>query len=563
MKRLAITFMTVAALLVFGGSTLAAMPDWAGTGGGKGGGESPGEVETPDFGDLVKLYRDAWGVPILTSLTQVVDPDPEAPPGSMVDAGLCQQPLYFPSDACLADPLVPEDGNVDVAVVGVDQVTCAVLPAYAGCTQEVDFGRISVVRSPVSVLDSQLDDVIVKLSIADCLSLDPAGRLVASTVTDGLVTPSAVDSPAQNLAIYRQLMLTGDLGVPLPDGADILNTAARGLGAASDKGGNFNVDLLVYLNQILGLDKAADTYLGKICIDVREEVMGNVETVEKCFLNYGTTYPDGNGGNPGNFLYMRNDNFSTAATSLPNPPYITGPGNPNGDGWFEVLGPAESCASTSTLPCYETIHGSILDYTFGGGVPGGAPAGFIDGNIGGFAQAADDARAVIEYMHSWPVPADFQTIWDGCVEDPSKTSYDLSISPQSGLQVPVRIVASTEGREFIVTVTNAGPDPASGSVLLTVETTNGDFTNVVEIPGPDGPYWSQANQRFEFPIENLGAGFSDSWTVFFTIKDNRATKLTWTATIDAAYDVNERNNSVTATTTVMMTSGGRGSGSHE
>jgi len=42
-----------------------------------------------------------------------------------------------------------------------------------------------VVRSPVSVVQQQLDNVIVNLATADCVTLDPAGRLVTSTVTDG------------------------------------------------------------------------------------------------------------------------------------------------------------------------------------------------------------------------------------------------------------------------------------------------------------------------------------------------------------------------------------------
>jgi hypothetical protein len=558
---LAVAVAALVFLFAFSAVALAAKPDWAGGGGGPGSGGGGGgdAVVIPDYGDLVKLYRDDWGVPILTPFERVPNPDPEAPDGSMVDAGLCQQPLYFESDTCSTGvPVVIGGENV----VGVDPVTCAVLPEYAGCTQEVDFGRMSVARSPDSVLDSQLDDVIVKLSIADCLSLDPAGRLVASTVTDDVITASAVDSPGQNLAIYRQLMLEGDLGAPLPDGADILNTAARGLGAASDKGGDVNVDLLVYLNQILGLDKAEETYLEKICIEVREEVMGTVDTVEKCFLNYGgpplrpdiTIY----GNNPGNYAYQRQDNFSTTEKSLPNPPYISDFADDTfQNGWFEVLGP--DCDDINACYNFVTIHGPILDYTFNNGSPDSVPGGFTDGNIGGFAQAADDTRAVIDYMHSWPVPADYQTGWEGCEEDPTKTNYDLSISPQSGLQVPVRMVATTEGREFIVSVANAGPDTASGVVLVTAVTTYNEFTNVVEIP-PEGStgYWNAAEERFEFPIEELAAGFTDSWTVFFNIKDNRATTITWTATIDAEYDVNPNNNSVTAETTVMRSKGGGG-----
>ena len=196
----------------------------------------------------------------------------------------------------------------------VDQITCAVLADCAGCTQEVDFGRMSVSRSSDTVFESQLEDVVVNLATADCVTLDAAGRLVITTVADDWTVPSeaAIDSPLQNLAIYKQLMATGYLGaapgIPLPD--DVLNTAARGLGAASDKTGEVNVDLVVYLNEILGLSEpgvATAPELGDlICQKNREEVKGAVVLVEKCFLNYEA------------YAYERAANF----LGLPYPPYI-------------------------------------------------------------------------------------------------------------------------------------------------------------------------------------------------------------------------------------------------
>ena len=72
----------------------------------------------------------------------------------------------------------------------------------------------------------------------------------------------AIDSPLQNMAIYRQLMLTGTIGVPSAGWCDVLDTAARGVGAGSDKSGEVNVDLVAYLNQIMGLtDPATATIL--------------------------------------------------------------------------------------------------------------------------------------------------------------------------------------------------------------------------------------------------------------------------------------------------------------
>ncbi len=374
-------------------------------------------------------------------------------------------------------------------------------------------------RSPASVFATQLEDAVIRLSTADCVTLDPAGRMVTSTVTDGVVTSAAIDSPLQNLAIYKQLMLTGYLGAataPLELPADVLNTAARGLGAASDKAGKVGVDMVVYLNQIMGLtDETVTTFLPKKCIEVKEEVMGVVQMVRKCFLDYGPT--------GGNYAYNRGSNFG----SLPAPAYI--PAAAPQDGWFEYLAVLDPA-----VPTFVIATGPIL-----AAVPElvGNPA-LAAPNIGGFAQAADDARATIEFMHSWPVPGDYPTPLT-CAAS-GETHYDVSISDVSGLQVPVRMVAGTEGREFTLAVANAGPDAATGTVLLTATDANG--TSILTFP-----------RSYAF---TLAPGTSQSWTEGFSI--DYATTVTWTATATAPFDVNPGNNSVTETTVVRGGGGGGG-----
>ena len=238
-----------------------------------------------DYGDLIKLYRDVNGVPHLT-------------------ADGCWQPL--PSATCgvdAADCVLVASDPAGEDVIPVDPATCAVVAACAACTQEVEFGRINEARSPETVFDTQLEDVVVSLATADCVTLDPAGRLVASSVDDTTLDNLAktIDSPLQNLAIYRELILTGYIGtapgIPLP--GDTLDTAARGLGAASDKSGGVDMDLVAYLNFIMGLsDPATTTTLDpKICQLRKQEVQGVVQLVEECFLNYGT------------YTYNRTDNF--------------------------------------------------------------------------------------------------------------------------------------------------------------------------------------------------------------------------------------------------------------
>ena len=133
-------------------------------------------------------------------------------------------------------------------------------------------------RAPDSVFESQLADAVVSLATADCITLDPAGRMVHSRVDGDIVVSKTIDSPLQNLAIYRELMLNGTIGVTLPATWDTLDIAARGLGAASDKTGELNLDMVAYLNQIMGLtDLGTSTVLDpKICETYREEVQGNI-----------------------------------------------------------------------------------------------------------------------------------------------------------------------------------------------------------------------------------------------------------------------------------------------
>ena len=107
-------------LCTVSGSAFAAPGDGAGGGSG-GGGAGTGEI----FGDLVVLLRDESGVPKLT---------PEG----------CQQPINAAGDLIL-----------------LDTSTCAVQVGHEAEVQSVDFGCMSVARSPASVMDKQMADVLV------------------------------------------------------------------------------------------------------------------------------------------------------------------------------------------------------------------------------------------------------------------------------------------------------------------------------------------------------------------------------------------------------------------
>ena len=454
-------------------------------------------LEQQDYGDLIVLYRDASGIPIL-------------------DETSCQQPIAFPENVGCPIPL--DCDGADPCLIPIDTATCSIPFEYATCSNEADFGRTNLSRASEDVLDFQLEDVLIKLATADCTSLDPSGRMVASYyASNGDLRTSTIDSPLQNLSVYKHLIRDGDIGVAQPQSATALETAARGFGVAMDKAGNVSIDLLVYLNQILGLNVGTTILGDPVCINVREEVMGSMEMVEKCFLDYS------------GYTYDRTSNFS----GLPSPAYI-----PEGApiaGWFEFLREIGD-------NLYEVAEDSIMTIVFQG------DPGFTDGNIGGFAQAADDTRAVINYMHSNPVPADAETPVP-CVPLPNPTDqYDLSISTKSGLQVPKQIVSTTEGREFVVTVLNGGPDTAAGTIVLTAVRADGGDVLVDGEPGP-----------FVFAFGNLLPGMSyTTGPVIFTLSEpHLGTTIEWTAeAIPEAEDPFLANNLVVKTSDVRATSGG-------
>ena len=477
----------------------------AAPGGNPGPPDSDGGSAPVDYGDLIILLRDEDGVPILT---------PEGP-----NTGLCQQPLAFnvsdePDTLCPSSCIAVDDYDEDV--VNVDQATCAIAAGCAGCVKEIEFGRINEARSPASVFEAQLEDAIVTLATADCLTLDPAGRMVASTVDDGTgeTLTKTIDSPLQNLAIYRELIMNGGLGVSLPQQASVLDTAARSLGAASDKSGGVNRDMVAYLNRVMGLSEMPTILDPKTCIDIRQEVQGVVQLVEECFLNYG------------DYLYNRGNNF----LALPAPPYIPeGAGEP---GWFEYL-----AVYDEQVPTFWIEEGPIVEAVFPDGL--GSYVAYNDGNIGAFAQAADDARAVIDFMHSNPIPEGYETAL--VCEAAGDIFYDLSISEQSGLQVPKNYVSGTE-REFTVTVANAGPDAANGSVIVTATAD------------------SVLLDEWTFEIVALPATQSASFTQLFAIS-TAADSITWEAEVVAGppgSDPNPLNNTREVVSSVRASGGGGG-----
>jgi hypothetical protein len=218
----------------------------------------------------------------------------------------------------------------------------------------VELGRLNVARSPSSVLSQQYAEVIKNINLADAVTVDASGRLLLTK--DGV--ESAIDSPLANLALYVELMKTGTItGVTDPskfatsvsylvDGtkttSDMLS-AASFLAAASDKAGTLTIDKVVDMNLILSVPGTLS------------DASGGTKT----YVDYAT------------FSYDRQSVYgSTTITVLVK----------QSDGSF----------LPTPVNVYDAVFGGT-NYTSTSGVDG-------------FAQAADDARAVIEYVHDNSVP---------------------------------------------------------------------------------------------------------------------------------------------------------------
>lgn len=200
-------------------------PDWAGgntdANPHKKGNDNSGTKRGGDYGDLFKLLRDENGVPIMT-------------------------PIDVEGDG-VVDFYVVQPVDVDGIPLPLDAEGHLVNPELA---IEVEFGRLNIVRSPTSVLDQALREAL-KVLDADgaVITLDFCGRLTSTYPVSGDMIVKTIDSPRENMAIYRTIMqdLTDDRLAFLGD-LDPLTVAASCFAAGSDKTGTVDIDEVVYIN---------------------------------------------------------------------------------------------------------------------------------------------------------------------------------------------------------------------------------------------------------------------------------------------------------------------------
>ncbi len=239
---------------------------------------------------------------------------------------------------------IDADGNP----ITLDEEGAPVDPTLA---QEVELGRLNVGRAPTKVLDRRADEVIALLNAATGITTDAAGRLVLTV--DG--EQKTIDSPLENLAMYLALTTTGSIpGVDpisgefsfLTDGvitAEDLAASAAFIAGATDKTGVMSVDEVAYLNAFLGIN-----------LDSSGDVTWSV-------VDYTT------------FTYDRSDAFDGVTTTV-------------------LIKQPDGSYVPTEIDVYDVVFGGV-DFTG-------------SGTIDAFAQAADDARKVVNYIHEYEVPAD-------------------------------------------------------------------------------------------------------------------------------------------------------------
>jgi len=435
-----------------------------GGGGGKGGG---GGGEVPDtgtlYGDLYVVLRDVDGVPIFDANGCIQPIAAEDAVGEVVIYDSTDpEEVLFETTAIPGEPFALAFYTDEALEL---EVECELTEEMADWVMTVDFGRLNMGRAPVSVIAHAFDEAINKMNAATEISLDPAGRLVLTLPDEETEDPvdtveKTIDAPAENLALYIAMMTDGDwytedttpivnggppdgVGPPEGDGPSseprprlcyelvgidpttqapiyewkpdvFANLNAVGLGnlcndrtnadqnlnnqellqaasllaAAADKTGSITLDKVVYINFIYGINQ-----LGSL--DDGQAEPRNYFDFGGFEYNRGLTY----------------QNRGSTECSGYGPSFV----------W--VLQPEVGVENHFVTTCMDLVTyadpplGGVYDnnsvrytymtetYEFAFDAEGNPVSGFtFDTNVRGFAQAADDALQVIEYIHNYKVP---------------------------------------------------------------------------------------------------------------------------------------------------------------
>lgn len=324
-----------------------------GSGSGHGGGKPPGAGSKKGdlYGDQYKLVRD-----FDASTSNDIVSDKESGDGD-------GEPLYDINNNPI---LLGSDGN-PIYYVQDSAGDWVIDPARASLVQSIDLGRANVARAPESVMTKSLNEALTKFQTA--VDVDAAGRIVYDTGSvdeNNLPVLATIDSPLENLALYKNLMTAGtnsswpavqnnwpeELKNLIADNPNFYSWDPSSLlAAAFDKATPISIDAVLTENTILGINTilATKDNLGNPIVDYFEFNNGTNETyTHSREVKYGDTL-------------------------------VTWLADPEGDGTFEYVVPT-----------------TVFDAVFGAEewIDPSLTSGADD-----FAQAVEDSRAVISFLH--------------------------------------------------------------------------------------------------------------------------------------------------------------------
>lgn len=249
-------------------------------------------------------------------------------------------------------PILDANGNIqpclDPGCTQYVQLTAdgELPPEYADDVIAVEFGRLNISRSPSKVLDHALTEALSKLDggvLGDTVTLDPSGRLV--------VNGSTIDSPLENLALYEALLTT-----PAVDGFVTLSVTVQAEGEGTVTY-SFSVPESMRLDIAASAIAAASDKTGDLNVDEIVGISGFMDSADELAALVGS------------YTYDRNTTYAGVQV------------------WILV----------ETSPgVFQPQLVNILDVVQFNDLP------TIDGDADGidrFAQAADDALQVLEYIH--------------------------------------------------------------------------------------------------------------------------------------------------------------------
>lgn len=314
----------------------------AGMGGGKppGAGSKKGEL----YGDQYVLLRDVDPTDGGGSGEPVLDEN-----GQLILVGSNGSLIYFEANA---------EGEYEIPAASLPYV------------QEVELERANVARAPDKVMEKSLAAAMEKIEVASVVDVDPAGRIVCDGTT--------IDSPLENLALYTYLMTAGgqsswpDVVEFWPEefqalvGDNLLDPdwdPSSLLGAAFSKSLPVTLDAVLYQNTTLGVNEVTQAG-GQTQIDYFSFSSATGETYQydrvAQYENIWLQWYEDTDGDPSTLERVEATVLEAVFANAQ---------------WMD-----QYIQASADPTVYETVDAS-------------------QSGVNDFAQAVDDARAVINFMH--------------------------------------------------------------------------------------------------------------------------------------------------------------------